>query len=210
MIITDTNTGRNTNTNTVQQKVKAAIRFPESEDESDIFQPKIQIQTQRQIQIQCNKRWKLQVRMRVIYYNGFQYPIIDHLPWHPNITTVNTLATVRFGKSDFCPGNCASILYVLVWKLEFLGQISNKMLSQNQHVRFFGHIRIPLCGQHYWNVPIFKNVLRFAKEDVSVIWLIPKFTKYHHSKKSHIFNAKMSDIIVSNPMTLSELWQVQD
>ena len=49
--------------------------------------------------------------MRVIYSNGFQYPIIDHLPWHPNITTVNTLVPIRFG--DFYRGNCASILYVL-------------------------------------------------------------------------------------------------
>ena len=42
-----------------------------------------------------NNSWWLQpvppqVRRRVIYSNGFQYPIIDQLHWHQNITTVNT------------------------------------------------------------------------------------------------------------------------
>ena len=52
-----------------------------------------------QIQIKCNKGRKLQldslqVKTWVIYSNGFQYPIIDHLPWHPNITTANILVSV--------------------------------------------------------------------------------------------------------------------
>ena len=55
-----------------------------------------------------NNSWWLQpdppqVRRRVIYSNGFQYPIIDQLHWHQNITTVNTLPMSDINHTPYIP-----------------------------------------------------------------------------------------------------------
>ena len=96
------------------------------EDESDVFQIQIQTEIQKQtqiriqIQIQRNKRWKLQlyrlqVRMRVIYSNGFQYPIIDHLS--PD-TQTSQQSTLLFQYPDHCRADVQS-------KKLFLGPWAN-------------------------------------------------------------------------------------